>query len=424
MCPIYCPHELEIGLRKIKNGKAAGLDKVSNELLKHLPPTGKQVLLRLFNSSFSSGVCAGKWRQGEIIPFPKPAKDHQLTSSYRPICLLSTIGKLMERLVKTRLEWFLESNNKLDPSQAGFRKCRSTVEQVSRLTQTIYDGFEDGKRTLIVYVDFSRAYDKVWKMKLLAKMGELGIPACFNHWVQTLLANRNSHVNWYGSCSNKRQFKNGVPQGSVISPLLWLIYINDLVADMPVEVQLGVSSSLFADDLAFVVKGDTLEECEAKMQPALDCLGQWAAENKVDISIRSDEKSKTMCCFYTKNFIKESNNKVIPHLTLNGIRIHHSLEPKFLGVIVDQGLTFNSHTEEASKKMKSRNRILRALAGRSWGHNSHTMKSFHQTLTQSAGTYAIGAWESFTSKPNLNKLEVRQNEDQLRTGTSPLVRSC
>ena len=113
-------------------------------------------------------------------------------------------------------------------------------------------------------------------------MGELGIPACFNHWVQTLLANRNSHVNWYGSCSNKRQFKNGVPQGSVISPLLWLIYINDLVADMPVEVRLGVSSSLFADDLAFVVKGDTLEECEAKMQPALDCLGQWAAENKVD----------------------------------------------------------------------------------------------------------------------------------------------
>jgi len=64
------------------------------------------------------------------------------------------------------------------------------------------------------------------------------------------------------------------------------------------------------------------------------------------------------------------------------------------------------------------------LAGRSWGHNSHTMKSFHQTLTQSAGTYAIGAWESFTSKPNLNKLEVRKNEDQLRTGTSPLVRSC
>ena len=76
----------------------------------------------------------------------------------------------MERVIKARLEWFLEKNNKLDPNQAGFRKCRSTVEQVSRLTQTIYDGFENGKKTLIVYVDFSRAYDKVWKTKLLAKM--------------------------------------------------------------------------------------------------------------------------------------------------------------------------------------------------------------------------------------------------------------
>ena len=383
---------------------------MSNEMLKQLPPLGKEKLLSLINMSWAHGICPGKWRQGEIIPFPKPGKDHQLTSSYRPICLLSTIGKLMERILKGRLEWFLEKNNKFEPSQAGFRKCRSTVEQVGRLTQTIYDGFEDGVKTLVVYVDFSRAYDKVWKNKLLAKMGELGVPGCFTKWVQSLLADRYAHVNWYGTRSSKRRFDNGVPQGSVISPLLWLIYINDLVKSMPVEVQLGVSSSLFADDLAFVTKGATLQECEEKMQTALDALETWACNNKMDISIRDDEKSKTVCCLYTKNFRYESNNKVIPQLRLNGVNVYHSLTPKFLGVTVDQGLTFACHTDEKSRKMKDRNRILRSLVGRSWGQDSNTMRRVHLTYNQPVGEYAIGSWGTFASKSNLEKLEVQQRD--------------
>ena len=125
--------ELELALRKINTGKAAGIDLVSNEMLKQLSPLAKEKLLALFNKSWIEGTCPGKWRQGEIIPFPKPGKDAQLTSSYRPICLLSTIGKLMERVIKCRIEWLLEKNGVLDPNQAGFRKCRSTVEQVYSL---------------------------------------------------------------------------------------------------------------------------------------------------------------------------------------------------------------------------------------------------------------------------------------------------
>ena len=265
-------------------------------------------------------------------------------------------------------------------------------------------------KTLVVYVDFSHAYDKVWKNKLLAKMGEIGVPGCYTKWVQSLLADRYAYVNWNGTKSNKRRFDNGVPQGSVISPLLWLIYINDLISCMPAEVQLGITSSLFADDVALVCKGKNLKECEEKMQKALDCLESWAKENKMDISIRSDEKSKTVSCFYTKDFRSETNNKVIPVLKLNGINIFHSLVPKFLGVTVDQGLTFSCHTDEKSKTMKKRNNILRALAGRDWGRDSSNLKSVHVTYTQPVGQYAIGAWGPFASKSNMDKLEVRQRE--------------
>ena len=136
MCCALTMDELDLAIYKSKSNKAAGPDEIANEMLKNLSDKGKRELLCLLNLSWMKGTCPGKWKIGEIIPMPKPAKDHQLTSSFRPISLLSVIGKLMERIIKSRLEHFLESNDKLDPSQAGFRKTRSTEEQIGRLTQT------------------------------------------------------------------------------------------------------------------------------------------------------------------------------------------------------------------------------------------------------------------------------------------------
>ena len=209
ICSPITIDELELALHGAKCGKASGPDGITNEMLKNLSTIGKSVILKLINDSWKDGICPGSWKFGEILPLPKPGKDHTFASSFRPINLLSVMGKLMERIVKTRLEHFLESNNKLDPSQAGFRKGRSTAEQVGRLTQSIYDGFEEGEKTLVVYIDFSKAYDKVWRNKLYAKMGEMGIPGCCTHWVQSLLADRISYVNWHGTKSSKKRFDNG-----------------------------------------------------------------------------------------------------------------------------------------------------------------------------------------------------------------------
>ena len=196
----------------------------------------------------------------------------------------------------------------------------------------------------------------------------------------------------------------------MLSPLLWLIFINDLTSAMPVDVQLGVSRSLFADDLALMCQGKTLQECEEKMQPALDCLEEWAKTNKMEISIKEDKDSKTVSCFYTKDFKHESNNKAIPSLHLNGVQVYHSLNPKFLGVTVDQGLTFKEHTDQKTTMKGQRNNILRSLAGKTWGRNSKDLRSVHVTYTQPAAEYAVGAWGCFTSKSHMEKLETKQRE--------------
>ncbi len=146
-------------------------------MLKHSQGKTKETLLRLLNKSWQEKKCPKEWKRAEIVAIPKPGKDHSITTSYRPISLLSCTSKLMERLVQTRLQYFLEHNNILHPSQAGFRKCRSTNEQIHRLTQTIVDGFQQHQRSLVVYVDFTKAYDKVWRSNLWGKMGKMGIPS-------------------------------------------------------------------------------------------------------------------------------------------------------------------------------------------------------------------------------------------------------
>ena len=371
----------------------------------------KDTLLHLFNKSWEKKECPKEWKTAEIITIPKPGKDHSLTTSYRPISLLSCISKLMERMVQARLQDFLERNNLLHPSQAGFRKGRSTNEQITRLTQHLVDGLQRRERSITVYVDFTKAYDKVWRDNLWGKMGKMGIPTCVVRWVKSLLSDRYATVRYNNNNSNKKRFDNGLPQGSVLAPLLWLIYINDLpeALNKVSNVQLGTSESLFADDVSLTTSARTMKECEKAMQPILNALEKWSEENKVTISINSSDKSKTVCCLYTRD-PAENGGKLKPNLTLAGIKIHHTTTPKFLGVIIDQQLNFKAQAEATATKAGKRNRILKSLSGRSWGQKSRHLRNLHCAYTQAAIDHGIGAWGPMAAPSNIDKVAKKERE--------------
>jgi len=164
-------------------------------------------------------------------PLLKKGKDPQAVSSYRPITLTSTLGKLMERPIVNRLSWWLEQNDLLSEWQGGFRNGRSTTEQYLRLSKFISDGFQSTVkgRTVATYFDFSKAYDTVWRTYLLRKMLRLGIPRRYVQWTSAWLTHRIARVQLNGAYGTARTCKEGLPQGSVISPLLFVIYINDLI---------------------------------------------------------------------------------------------------------------------------------------------------------------------------------------------------
>ena len=256
-CPEKCPYclpfpwnELVTGLRK-QGGRAAGPGDISPAMLDRLPRRGKELLLDVFNGLWMDGVVPTEWRRATVVPLLKSRKDPSVISSYRPVSLTSCMGKLFERLVETRMRFWAESKGALDQSQAGFRAGRSTEEQAARIAQFAMDGLQRQpmQRSLAVLIDFSQAYDRVWKRGLLAKMNRSGVPSCLCRWTRAFLADRRARVRWGETLGNERILKEGLPQGCVISPLLWLLYVNDIVNALKEAVP-EVQVSLYADDLA------------------------------------------------------------------------------------------------------------------------------------------------------------------------------
>ena len=145
------------------------------EMLKHLGASSRAVLLKIFNHSWMKGVVPAVWKEAIVIPVPKKGKDKKNPCSYRPISLLSCVGKLLERMINRRLINHLESNNVLSPTQTGYRKHRSTEVQLACLAQNIEDAFQEKRKVLAVFFDLSNAFDKVWKEGLLIKLFRTGV---------------------------------------------------------------------------------------------------------------------------------------------------------------------------------------------------------------------------------------------------------
>ena len=194
MCAPFTEAELAAALHKIQPRKSPGPDGIPNDLLIQLSPTAKRELLSLINSSWTQAVVPPAWRSAHIVAIPKKGKPPAETSSYRPISLLSTTSKLAERMVQARLQHFLESEGKINPHQAGFRRGHSTMDQLAGITQRIFDAFEQKRphRAVLVLLDFARAYDRVWRAGLYAKMSRMGVPGCAVRWVKALLSDSKS----------------------------------------------------------------------------------------------------------------------------------------------------------------------------------------------------------------------------------------
>ena len=253
--------ELKKALNKLKKKKAPGPDNKTNEMLQHLGNTALQKLLDIFNLSWDNGELPQIWKEANMIPILKKGKNKSKAVSYRPISLTSCVCKTMERIVTQRMQWYLETESKIAPEQAGFRQHRSTEDQTTHLAQAIEDAFQAKKVMLAAFIDLQKAFDKVWKDGLLVKLLRCGINGKMYRWTKSYLHNRRDQVIVNRQSGQKVLLRQGVPQGRVLSPTL-------IVADLPK----GINAALYADDLVLWCIEEHSTTAIYRMQMATDRL--------------------------------------------------------------------------------------------------------------------------------------------------------
>lgn len=384
--------ELVEALEECKKVSAPGPDDINYIMLKNLSENSLRYILSVFNVMWCKGVVPDVWKQAVVVPILKEGKDESLPVSYRPISLTSNLCKVFEKIVSKRLVSYLEKHHLFNINQSGFRKNRRTLDHLIRISEDIRKSLATKGYTVGVFLDIEKAYDMVWRKGVLYKLNKMGIGGNMFNWVNSFLHSRKIKVRLGSVLSDEYELDNGTPQGSVISPLLFLIAINDL------EVEDGINLSLFADDSAVWKSGRNLKFLEKKLQETLDKIKVWCNEWGFKVSI---EKTQVIV------FTRKRKNKV--ELKYNDCFLKVVKKVRFLGLIFDTKLSWKDHIQLICDKCVNRVNLLRCIAGSKWGANKENLVYVYKALVRSRIDYGC---EVYGTAPRslLHKLDVIQNK--------------
>jgi hypothetical protein len=390
--------DLNIAIKELKVKSSPGLDGITNIQLKSLSPEFKMLLVKLFNESLKQSVVPSSWKESSIKMIPKKTLNSKDPKDYRPISLTSCIAKLCERLILKKLNEFLENKGLIIKQQSGFRRQRQTKDNLAYLTQKIIESFNRRKKVLSIFFDIQAAFDRVWHAGLIRKMIEIGIPSLIVLWVSKFLDKRNFCVIVGNTTSNKRIATAGVPQGAVLSPTLFSIYINDLPKN---EKKHKTNFLLFADDLtSFFIYRKCNNKLKKKIYNYLKELEEWLSCWRLNMSA-----SKSSFIIFNNNSKNLSEDF---ELSLFNERIEKSETVTFLGLRFDSKLSFQYQLKYLLDSCNKRLNIIKILSNKSWKIDTDLLVQIYILLIRSLLEYSSIIYTCL-SKENKNKLQIIQN---------------
>lgn len=336
--------EVEDLLSSLDTSKSTGPDGIHPRILKETSSAIAPSLTRLFNMSLTRGVFPRQWKQANVAPVHKKDSKSQ-TSNYRPISLLSIAGKVLEKIVFKHVFNYFRDNFLLSIFQSGFTPGDSTVNQLVNLYHILCEALDKKKEVRIVFCDISKAFDRVWHRGLIYKLQRMGIRGVLLKWFINYLEDRYQRVVIKGQKSSLGKINAGVPQGSVLGPLLFLVYINDITNIVNNQIR------LFADDTTLFITVDDPHEAAQSMNADLDKINEWA--NKWLVNFNA-QKTKSM-------LVSRKLETVNPPLFFNNVQIDEVENHKHLGIILNNKLSWYQHTDNIVTRARKKLDILHRM---------------------------------------------------------------
>ena len=372
---IVTPKMVAKKIRDMKDNKSPGVDGIPPKLLLEIVEQISTPLATVFNLALEEGVVPLEWKEANIIPLFKKGSRSK-SENYRPVSLTSVICKLLERLIKEHLVDFLVKNNLINPSQHGFLKARSCLTNILCFLEDVTKWVDEGSPVDIIYLDFKKAFDKVPHQRLLLKLKAHGIGNVMINWIEKWLIDRRQRVVVDGEVSNWKSVLSGVPQGSVLGPILFLIYINDLDDDITSKVL------KFADDTKVFrkIKSDTDRQ---QLQDDLNKLTEWSEKWQM---LFNYGKCK---CLHTGHGNEDAQ------YTMGDTVLNTTVKEKDLGLTINADMKVSEQCAIAAAKG---NQILGLIRRNIVYKEKELIIPLYQTIVRPHLEYCIQAWRPYRKK--------------------------
>ena len=386
------PIEIMTIIDKLKPKTSTGHDDISPKLIKSNEAIISELLCHISNLSFITGKFPDHLKLAKVIPIYK-CKDNRIMNNYRPISLLPSFSKIFERLVYNRLYRYLKNNNLLTNSQFGFQKGVSTETAILELQNEIINKLNRHEWCIGIFLDLSKAFDTLDHNILLHKLSMYGIRGVTLDWFRSYLSNRKQYTVYRSEKSLQQSISCGVPQGSILGPLLFLIYINDIINYCNSCVPI-----LFADDTNLIFSHHDLVQLFAIINAELNIISNWFKANKLSINT---DKTKFLL-FQPQNRAQACNP--LPNITINGEQIEQVPEQKFLGVYIDQRLNWKYHINHKNNQLSRNIGVISRLKN---FLPCKTLQIIYNSIIMPHLSYGVIAWGN-TCKREIKRMSSLQ----------------